>query len=71
MPAFDGTGPWGAGLMTGWGAGWCATGRRPSGYGYGCGGYGHAARVGRAPGALSTAATSRTPTRRPPNVPIC
>lgn len=39
MPAFDGTGPRGAGPMTGWGAGGCATGRRPApcGYGYGRG----------------------------------
>jgi len=27
--------------MTGWGAGVCATGRRPTGYGYGYGGYGY------------------------------
>ncbi|QQR71540.1 MAG: DUF5320 domain-containing protein [Methanolinea sp.] len=29
MPGFDRTGPLGRGPMTGWGRGWCATGRLP------------------------------------------
>lgn len=40
MPRFDGTGPWGAGVGTGWGLGPCGAGmgwRRGGGFGRGFG----------------------------------
>ena len=38
MPGFDGSGPAGLGPMTGWGMGYCGTGRRrPVGRGFGRG----------------------------------
>ncbi len=56
MPRFDGTGPAGAGPMTGWGRGYCGTGfDRASGPGFGHGqgggmGYGHGFGRGRGMG---------------------
>jgi len=58
MPGFDGTGPWGAGPMTGWGRGFCnpsAPGAYGLGYrgwygrglGYGRGWFGRARGYGR------------------------